>query len=116
MELSDNAWTQITKIYVSSRLSKNAYHFKNLYIDTTIKNIAGTDCTGKNPTDRGRLGSKISVVIDESKVSISEPTAYPANAHDSITVEDTLANIPFNLTPDGRMVKRVGQSIIQKTA
>ena len=38
------AWTQITEIYVSSRLSKNAYHFKNLYIDTTtIKNIAGTD-------------------------------------------------------------------------
>ena len=103
------AWTQITEIYVSSRLSKNAYHFKNLYIDTTtIKNIAGTDCTGKNPTDRGRLGSKISVIIDESKVSISEPTAFPANVHDSRTVEDTLANIPFNLTPDGRMVKRVG--------
>ena len=55
------AWTKITEIYVSYRLSKNAFHFKDLYIDTTtIKNVAGTDCTGRNPTDRGRQGSKIS--------------------------------------------------------
>jgi transposase len=103
------AWTKITENYVHSRLSKNAFHFKNLYIDTTtIKNVAGTDCTGRNPTDRGRQGSKISVIIDEFKVSVSEPTAFPANVHDSRTVEDTLANIPFDLTPDGRTVTRVG--------
>ena len=103
------AWEIILKRYVSSRLSKNAYAFKDLYIDTTtIKNIGGTDCTGRNPTDRGRQGSKVSVLIDEFKVALSEPVIYPANVHDSKTIEDTIENVPFNLVVDKRSVTRIG--------
>ena len=35
----------VLKKYALSRLSKNAFYFKYLYIDTTtIKNIGGKDC------------------------------------------------------------------------
>ena len=102
------AWENILQCYVSSRLSKNAYAFKDLFIDTTtIKNIGGTDCIGNNPTDRGRLGSKVSVLIDEFKVAVSEPTIFPANVHDSRTIEDTIQNVPFNLVVDKRSVTRI---------
>jgi transposase len=68
------AWLQLLERYKCSRLSKNAKHFTNMYIDTTmIKNVGGTDCTGRNPTDRGRLGTKVSVIIDEHKIPVSEP-------------------------------------------
>ena len=79
-----------------------------MFIDTTtIKNVGGVDCTGRNPTDRGRLGTKISVIIDESKIALSEPVAFPANVHDSKTIEKSLNSIPFKLNKDGRMIFRM---------
>ena len=104
----NQAWKHVLEKYVSSRLSKNAFYFKDLYIDTTtIKNIGGKDCTGSNPTDRGRLGTKVSIIMDKSKVAISEPVMFPANIHDSKTVDRTLDSIPLKLNIDGRMVTRI---------
>ena len=98
-----HAWMQLFERYKSSRLSKNATHFTNLYIDTTmIKNIGGTDCTGGNPTDRGRLATKVSIIIDENKIPVSEPVFFPANKTDVKTIEDTIAKMPFSLRTDGR--------------
>lgn len=97
------AWMKLLSEYRTSRLSKNALHFQNMYIDTTmIKNIGGRDCTGGNPTDRGRKGTKVSVCIDSEKMPMSRPLFVSANVSDIKTVEDTITNIPFNLTLDGR--------------
>ena len=35
---------------------------------TAYKNIYGKDCVGKNPTDRGRKATKLSVIVDEKGV------------------------------------------------
>jgi hypothetical protein len=89
--------------YKTSRLSKDATHFTNLYIDTTmIKNLAGRDCTGGNPTDRGRLATKVSIIIDKNKIPVSEPVFYPANKNDISTIEGTIDKMPFDLRIDGR--------------
>ena len=99
---------EIISRYVHSRLSKNATHFRHLYIDTTtVKNIGGVDCVGKNPTDRGRLGSKISAIVDDDKVSVSKPVPYGANRADVATVEDTFNSITCNLMPDRRRVMKL---------
>ena len=46
-------------MYSSERLMENPKWFKDIYIDSTlVKNMAGVDCVEKNPTDRGRLGTK----------------------------------------------------------
>jgi transposase len=104
----EEAWQCILKKYVHSRLSSNAKHFQHLYIDTTtIKNIGGIDCVGRNPTDRGRLGTKISAIIDDNKISVSKPVPYPANRNDVITLEETYNNIPLTLMTDRRRVTKL---------
>ena len=58
-----NVWVQLLNLYSNAQLKENPEWFKSLFIDTTlVKNLAGTDCVGRNPTDRGRLGSKTSVL------------------------------------------------------
>jgi putative transposase len=50
--------------------------------------------TGKNPTDRGKLGVKRSVLIDGRGVPIGVAVAA-ANVHDQKLVKETLDNIPL---------------------
>ena len=61
-------------------------HIRSKINTTTVKNVGGADCVGKNPTDRGRLGTKISILLDERKIAVSEPTIFPANVHDCKTL------------------------------
>jgi putative transposase len=49
--------------------------------------------TGKNPTDRGKLGVKRSVLIDGNGVPLAAAVAG-ANVHDQKLVEETLDTIP----------------------
>lgn len=49
--------------------------------------------TGKNPTDRGKLGVKRSVLTDGRGVPLAVAIAG-ANAHDQILAADTLKGIP----------------------
>ena len=94
--------------YRSSRLSRDARHFTNLYIDTTtVKNVAGTNCTGRNPCDRGRLGTKISIIIDNEKIPVSEPLFFGANISDIKTIEDSVKSIPFALRKDNRVTLKL---------
>jgi hypothetical protein len=46
-EILQDAWKKLFEKYKTSRLSKDATHFTNLYIDTTmIKNLAGNIMMG----------------------------------------------------------------------
>ncbi len=66
-----------------------------------VKNDLGQDCIGRNPTDRRRSGSKISVIVDMNRVPLAM-TFYGANRNDIKTIEDTLDAIPFTLKKDRR--------------
>lgn len=58
--------------------------------------------TGKNPTDRGKLGVKRSVLTDARGVPLGVAVAG-ANAHDQTLVEETLTSIPVRRPrPRGR--------------
>jgi putative transposase len=50
--------------------------------------------TGPNPTDRGKLGCKRSVLVDERGVPLS-CAIEPANKHDSQTLQQTLKKRKF---------------------
>ena len=74
----------------------------DLFIDTTmIKNIGGVDGLGKNPTDRGRLATKMGAIIDKASIPVAVQF-FGANKHDSTTTMDTVDAIPCSLLPDGR--------------
>jgi hypothetical protein len=80
----------LLNLYAHCQLDENPGWFKTLFIDSTlIKNLAGTDCVGRNPTDRGLLGSKVSVLCDVNRITFTGCVLYPANHADCKTVEDT---------------------------
>jgi len=94
-------WKQIVDIY----MEKNKYK-KNLkcqMIDCTyIKSINGKDNVGPNPTDRGRMANKLSILTD----IIGVPIGYvleAANINDKKLFEKTL---------NRRIVKRKARSIL----
>ena len=37
-----------------------------------VKNVYGVDCVGRNPTDRGRLATKLSVAVDDEGVPYAQ--------------------------------------------
>ena len=65
-----------------------------------IKNMYGTQSIGRNPTDRGRSASKLSVVVDDKGVLIALKL-FAANVSDQKVLQPTLAqtelhqNIPM---------------------
>lgn len=98
----ENAWTYVLKTYAETKLKNDPYSFQALFIDTTlIKNINGRDCVGKNPTDRGRKGSKISVICDMSEIPIAVQM-YPANIGDQNTAVETVESIKCRVRRDNR--------------
>lgn len=95
-------WVNITKMYGSARLSECQSAFKHLFIDSTmIKNKLGSDCVGANPTDRGRLGTKLSVIVDDAKMPIAL-VLTGANIPDVSILEETVSSIPTPITQDAR--------------
>ena len=63
---------------------------KRYCIDSTmIKNIYGRNVIGRNPVDRGRKGSKLSVIVDESGI-VHGMRIDPANVPDVSLLEKTL--------------------------
>lgn len=98
----ETVWKQVLSTYSASRLRNDAHWFKELFIDSTmVKNICGEDGTGRNPTDRGRQATKVSVICDNDMVPVS-CCFFPANIHDTKTLVQTVAAIGCPIKRDGR--------------
>jgi len=70
------AYRRLLSLYQRTRVPK---HY---CIDSSfVKNIYGSDCTGRNPTDRGRRATKLSVMVDDLGVPVSLLTS-PGNVSD----------------------------------
>lgn len=96
---------RITGSYVAKSLENDSGFFKNLYIDSTlVKNQRGIDYVGRNPTDRGRMGTKLSVICDDNSVPLST-TYYTANHSDAKTIIESLDGM-FHETMKDRRYKR----------
>lgn len=95
-EIFSKIWNKVTVRYAKNSTERDREHFRDIYVDTTfIKNVGGSDTLGKNPTDRGRLATKVSVVCDKDKTVIGY-VASPCES-DVKLVEPTLDSIPFDL-------------------
>ena len=102
LDVFDKAWVELTSLYAQSRLKTNPSWFHDLFIDTTmIKNVGGVDGLGKNPTDRGRLATKMGVVVDNAAIPIALQF-FEANRNDVTTTMPTVEQIPCALRKDRR--------------
>ena len=95
-------WKELLELYSKKQLDSHPKWFKDIYIDSTlIKNVNGTDCVGRNPTDRGRLGTKVSIICDDNFVPISY-SHYGANVADSTTILESYDFIECKIKIDNR--------------
>jgi len=70
---------------------------KYFCVDSTmVKNIYGTDCVGRNPTDRGRKATKLSTIVDQNGVMFALNFS-PANRNDVTLLVPTLQATLVNL-------------------
>ena len=77
------AYARLLRLYSRKRRSRN------YCIDSSfVKNKYGRDCTGRNPTDRGRKATKVSVVVDDRGVLLSS-LFTPGNWADMGLLEPT---------------------------
>ena len=61
-----------------------------LVLDTSfVKNVHGSDVLGPNPTDRGRKGSKLSLLTDSKGTPLCA-VLHKANKNDALTLKHTL--------------------------
>lgn len=71
----------------------------DLSVDGSItKSPCGGEVSGRSPVDRGKQGTKRSVVTDASGLPL-HLVAAAANAHDSPLLEPTLAGVPDAIGP-----------------
>lgn len=98
----DSVWKHLIQLYSQKQLAINAGWFRELFIDATmIKNVGGRDGLGRNPTDRGRLATKMSVVVDNAMTPLSCEFS-PANVHDTVPAVQTIDGIGCKLRNDNR--------------
>lgn len=98
----DKVWRTVVERYAQMRLRADPCWFSVLNVDTTmVKNVAGVDGTGPNPTDRGRSATKMSFIGDKAMVPISRQV-YPANKNDVTTLEAAVSGIACTIHRDAR--------------
>ena len=84
------AYNTLLKLY--SRRRRPAVQNRAHIADTSyVRNVYGSDCLGKNHTDRGRLATKLSVVCDQTGIPLMLE-CFPGNRNDCVLLEDTLKN------------------------
>ena len=96
-----NLWTNnkvfinVYKIFINFLKNNKVLKYsdlKNTYIDSSsIRNKHGIDCIGKNYSDKGKNGTKISVITSTSGIPLSS-ILIPCNVHDITTVISTINN------------------------
>ena len=79
------AYRALFRLY-RRRDRKGEYHSLD---SSYVKNIFGRECTGRNPTDRGRLATKVSALVTNRGLPVSL-AFFPANVSDYKTVRQTL--------------------------
>lgn len=71
--------------------------YKNLFIDSSmIKNIRGSDVVGINHYDRGRKGTKVSIIVTREGIPLGIHFSG-SNVHDVTLVEDLIDKISVKI-------------------
>jgi putative transposase len=86
----EQLWSEILRAYEA----KNGLQLKQQAMDCSYrKSPLGCEKSGKSPVDRGKLGTKISVISDSKGVIIGLAVGS-GNQHDSTLFLETLSSIP----------------------
>src|SRR5262244_1368853 len=65
--------------------------------------LRGGEATGKDPTNRGKMGSKRHIVMDRRGLPLAV-TVSASNTHDSKWLEESPLRLPGGVSKDGALV------------
>ena len=89
-----NFWISVLKKY---QIKHSAMSFWLATDTISVKSPLGGEDTGFNPTDRRKIGTKRSSIVDQNGIVFGAIIA-PANTHDSKLLLPTLASIPVGFS------------------
>ena len=96
----NNVFMNVYKIFINFLKNQKVLTYadlKNNFIDSSnIRNKHGIDCIERNYADKGKNGTKISVITSKSGIPLST-ILIPCNIHDVNTIIDTIDNSLISL-------------------
>ena len=86
----ENAFYECVRDYKRKRSrNRNSKQNKGVIDTSYVKNVFGCDVVGKNPTDRGRKATKVSLLVDGTGTPLAT-TFHRGNRHDCKTLKHSL--------------------------
>lgn len=108
----EKAWGVLVDAYITRQKKDDVKWFHQVFVDTSyvksINGLKGEQDLGRNPTDRGKTGMKVSIVCDQKQVPLSISFHEP-KTHDSHTIENTIHGLHHQ---DLRVDKRYTTQLI----
>lgn len=103
-------WENELHNYLRKPSNKSTKNLTKQSIDCSyVKSINGCDVIGKNPTDRGRNGSKISLITDVKGVPLGF-TVVGANKADHTLMQETINNMKVHKKTKAKLYADKGYS------
>lgn len=86
----------LNQILKKSKYLKNS-SYETLYVDSSmIKNVRGRDKVGVNHYDRGRKGSKSSLIVSREGIPLNMKI-FGSNIHDITALEEQISNLNIRI-------------------
>ena len=100
-------WDRILKVLQDKLGEQDRIDWSRAALDSaSVRAKGGGRRTGRNPTDRGKLGSKHHLIVDRKGIPLAQPTLTAANEHDSDHLGQVLDSIRPIRRPRGRPRRR----------
>jgi transposase len=100
-------WDRILRLLQDTLGKQGRIDWSRAALDSaSVRAKGGGRRTGRNPTDRGKLGSKHHIVVDRNGIPLAKPTLSAANEHDSNYFGPVLDSIRPIRRPRGRPRRR----------
>ncbi|WTI33633.1 IS5 family transposase [Streptomyces sp. NBC_00589] len=104
----DRVWARFHRVILDELGACGELDWSRCAIDSVSIRAAKGPLTGPNPTDRGKMGSKIHLITDRNGLPLSLGISG-ANLHDSQALEPLVRGIPPIRSRRGRRRRRPGK-------
>ncbi|MFJ3498479.1 IS5 family transposase [Streptomyces sp. NPDC086091] len=98
-------WARLHRVILDELGAQGTLDWSRFAVDSVSVRALKGQLTGPNPTDCGKLGSKIHLVVDRAGLPVSVAISA-ANTHDSLALQPLVMGIPPVRSPRGPRRRR----------
>ncbi|MYV39704.1 IS5 family transposase [Streptomyces sp. SID1328] len=101
-------WARLHRVILDELGARGELDWSRFAVDSVSIRALKGELTGPNPTDRGKSGSKIHLVVDRNGLPVAVAVSA-ANTHDSLALQPLIASIPPVRNRRGPRPRRPGK-------